>query len=251
MSKYLHTSSSLLAIPLLLGLSVVPVFAVAQGMGSARASNGLPELLCGQSDCTLDYRRSAQTTQTPPSLAAANPNPVEAGPPPGQRLSWRGANYPACQSLGTGTNTNPIGQPSSVGTPIAAPYEYIKATDIPVPLGSTHATLLGTLSINLSGGPAGALGTVGFLQVRRSGQISWVNVDPAYAFSVRGYALPQSLWGKATYQGVSDLATLPGGTGVPDAVDARLAVFNVFTNDGGFSTVAWNGVCYGRMELTF
>lgn len=232
---------------------VVPALGWAQAApernSGSTASAGLPSLDCGLTDCRLDYGASNAKGQSGASAAAADPTPFDAAPPPGQRLVWRGADYPACQSLGTGHNLDPANP--NVGRTINDPYEYIKATAIPVPLGSTHADLLSTVSINLSGGPGGAFGTVGFLQLRRGGTATWVNVNTAYGFSIRGHPDPQSLWGKATYQGVVDLASLPDGSGIPGTVDVRMAYFNVFTFDGGFSNVNWNGVCHGLLRLTF
>lgn len=197
----------------------------------------LPEIQCTATQCNLNYT----VTQSPASagVLAADPTPVVAAPPAGQRYYWHGAGYPACQSLVT---MSP--QPT-----ISAPYDYIYANAVPVPLGSTHAALLASLQVNLGRGATGDAATVGMLQIRRSGG-TWYNVSVSYAYTIRGSSPPSSLYNRATYDGLVDLASLPGGSTVPDLVDVRLGVFPFYTNTPA-SDVAWNSVCWGNLAVTF
>jgi hypothetical protein len=204
--------------------------------GPAAKSDQLPELQCDGTSCSL----KAITPTSPKAAHAAVPSPLpyNVGPPAGQRFGWRGAGYPSCQTL------NIVPAPTG-----SAPYEYIRADMIPVPLGSTHATLLSSVQANISGGPSGSAGVVGLLQMRRSGTTSWVTVDASYIYTVRGNPEPTSLYGTASYQAFESLATLPGGTGVPDAIDVRLGTFSIFT--ATFTDIIYNAVCYGKLDVTF
>lgn len=196
----------------------------------------LPELLCDQLSCA--QKPVGATTQGIVTPAAPSPLPYNVGPPAGQRFGWRGAGYPACQSLST------IPAPSG-----GSPYEYIRADLIPVPLGSTHATLLSTVQANISGGPSGSAGVVALMQMRRSGTAPWVTVDASYVYTVRGHPEPTSLYGTASYQAFESLAALPNGSGVPEAIDVRLGTFSIFT--ATFTDVIYNAVCYGKLDVTF
>jgi hypothetical protein len=199
-------------------------------------SEQLPELQCDRLDCVLKPAGSPSKIAATP--AVPSPLPYNVGPPAGQRFGWRGAGYPACQSLST--------IPAPTG---GAPYEYIRADLIPVPLGSTHATLMASVQANLSGGPSGSAAVIALLQMRRSGTAPWVNVDASYVYTVRGNPEPTSLYGTASYQAFESLEALPGGTGVPDAIDVRVGTFSIFT--ATFTNVIYNAVCYGKLDVTF
>lgn len=196
----------------------------------------LPELLCDRADCAL--KSVGTSTQAIAAPAAPSPLPFNVGPPAGQRFGWRGAGYPACQTM------NILPAPSA-----GSPYEYMRADLIPVPLGSTHVTLLSTIQANISGGPTGSAGVVGLFQMRRSGTTPWVTVDASYVYTVRGNAEPTSLYGTASYQAFESLAALPNGSGLPDAIDVRLGTFSIFT--ATFTDIVYNAVCYGKMDVIF
>lgn len=221
--------------------------ASAAGSRFATRSGDLPEIQCTRNHCALVQtpppRLGAHALAVAPmaTFATPDPTPVVVGPPAGQRYLWQGAGYPACQSI---KDMSPM--PS-----ITSPYEYIKATNIPVPLGSTHASLLASFQVNLDGGPAGAAGDVGMLQVARSGTNDWNNVAISYAYTIPGAVNNTSLYNTATYHGLVNLANLTSGTGVPSEIDVRVGVFPVYTADGGFSTTIFNGVCWGTLQLSF
>lgn len=215
---------------------VLSMVAVVSPALAQRASIGdqLPEIQCSATRCSLDYSLAQRVAPQ-----AADPTPVVVAPPAGQRYFWQGAGYPTCQSL----------IPMSPQPTISAPYEYIYANAVPVPLGSTHAALLASLQVNLGRGDTGNAATIGLLQIRRSGG-TWYNVAASYAFSVHGASPAQSLLNRATYDGLVDLANLPGGSAVPDLVDVRLGVFPLYTNAPA-NDVAWNSVCWGHLQVTF
>lgn len=208
-----------------------PVLAQRANIGS---SDQLPEIQCDGARCNLIYGASQRVAPQ-----AANPTPVVVAPPAGQRYFWHGAGYPACQSF----------IPMSPQPTMAAPYEYIHAKEIPVPLGSTHAALLSSFQVNLGRGSTGNAAVVGMLQMRRSGG-AWLDVSLSYAFSVHGASPPQSLFNRATFDGLVDLASLPGGSTVPDLVDVRMAVFPVYTSPPA-NDVSWSSVCWGNLQVTF
>lgn len=241
----------------LLLLCAVPLSSGAQvTSGAARSGDVLPSIECGPSECTLNYGPAVASNSrvTPQAL---DPNPVDAGGPPGQRLKWLGKDNGACQSLGTG-ELNPRG--AAPMYPFASPYEYIVATEIPVPLGSAHISATATVEPRLgawagAGEAAGAVSIGAQLQVRRSPNGAWVNLDSSYAYVIEAFpvsaspSMYQVTYAKATYEGFTSLADLPGGTGVPAAIDARLITFNVITNT--VWKLGWNHVCKGQMLLTF
>src|SRR5699024_9178990 len=118
---------------------------------------------------TLDYGNGDAVTgfmgqrMSPLAANSSNPSSFEAAPPGGQRLAWKAAGNPNCQSIKAATPTPTV----------ANPYTYIKVTDIPVPSGSTHITLGALFVMSLSGGPSGALAEIGFLQVRPHNSSTW------------------------------------------------------------------------------
>lgn len=132
---------------------------------------------------------------------------------------------------------------------MAVPYDYIFASDVPVPLGSTHASLLGSMQVNLARGDTGNAADIGMLQIRRSGG-AWYNVSISYAYTIMGSNPPQSLYNRATYDGLVNLADLPGGSTVPSLVDVRLAVFPLYTHPPA-NDVTLNSVCWGTLQVTF
>ncbi len=241
----------------LLLLCTVPLCSGAQvTSGSARSGDVLPSIECGPSECTLNYGPvvAGNSRVTPQALI---PSPVDAGGPPGQRLKWVGPDNGACKTMGTGElgtrGVAPMYSPAS-------PYEYIVATEIPVPLGSAHISATATVEPRLgawagAGEAAGAVAIAAQLQVRRYPSGAWVNLDSSYAYVINAFpadaspGMYQVLFGKATYEGFTSLADLPGGTGVPAAIDARLITFNVITNT--VWKLGWNHVCKGQMLLTF
>jgi len=199
-----------------------------------------PALQCTTTSCSLVYGAAqARGLLGVGTVTAANPNPVVVAPPAGQRYLWQGAGVPQCVDIIT---MNP--QPT-----ISSPYEYIAAVAIPVPLGSTHASLLGSFQVNLGRGPSGGAADVGFLQIRRSGG-TWANVSASYAYTIQGTATHQSLYNTPTYSGLVSLADLPGGSTVPDLVDVRLAVAPVYTNAPALDLL-WNNLCRGQLQVTF
>lgn len=217
----------------------------ANGSFTARTYQ-LPQLKCTRSKCTLVQRPEQsqprrQTLMAAPfdsAPAAPDTTPVEVGPPAGQRYMFYGPGYATgdCQSI--------------IGVTGANPYEYIKGTQIVVPLGSTHISLLATLEANLSGGPSGSGADVGILEVKRSSSASgWYIVNAGYAYTIYGSEAPQSLFNVATYHGLVNLADLGDGTGVPSEIDVRVIVFPV--NTSGFSNVNYNMVCAGQLQLSF
>lgn len=209
----------------------------------SKGSGGLPSLNCSQTRCDFSSP-DAGYLEAGLSPAAPNPYPVVVGPPAAQRYLWRGANYPACQSLKALVPAATFGNP----------YVYMKAMTIPVPLGSTHASIVTTVEANLSGGPAGALGIAGLLQIKRSNSVNWIIASSAYVYSVPGTPTPQSMYGTGSMQTLENLAALPvevGSGGVPDAIDIRFASFPVYSSDGGFSNTNYSAVCKGSMTLSF
>jgi hypothetical protein len=128
----------------------------------------------------------------------------------------------------------------------------MKGAGVPVPLGSDYASLMATFQTNLAGGPAGAAGDFGILQVKRtSSTTGWVNVDYGYAYTTTGVPNPGSLYGTVTYQTIVDLRSLPDGSGTPSQIDVRMVVYPAFSPDGGFTNVAFNAVCDGELSLSF
>lgn len=207
--------------------------------GPALGSNGIPALNCDRTNCSFADQSSKDSSNTQP--AAPSPNPTVVGPPAGQRYLWLGAGYPNCQSI-----------KSIVPIPtLPNPYVYISAATIPVPLGSTHATLLATAEGNISGGPAGSLAIAGVLQIKRSSTATWTNSVISYIYSHEGMSIPTSLYGTGSLQGLEDLASLPPAGSVPDAIDVRLSIVPVYSSDGGFTTTNWSQVCKGKLILTF
>lgn len=203
-------------------------------------SHQLPELQCDRSNCDLIY--SAGNRPALPMLPSVPSTiPTTVGPPAGQRFAWVGAGYPSCQSI--------LGLPS-VPT-FAAPYEYISSGVIPVPLGSTHASLSASMQSSLSGGPTDVGGLVGILQIRRSGNPTWTNSAASYIFTVLGVPAPGRLsFGSTSLQGLENLAALPGSAGVPTGIEVRLGMFPVYAT--GFNADLNNSaICQGKLEVTF
>lgn len=197
-----------------------------------------PDIQCTTTSCSLVYG-SAGAAGPRGNAITANPNPVVVAPPAGQRYLWQGAGYPACQDI----------KAMSPQPTMATPYEYIAAAAIPVPLGSTHASLLGNFQVNLARGATGNAANIGMLQIRRSGG-TWANVSNSYAYTIHGTTPPQSLYNMATYHGLVGLADLPGGTTVPDLIDVRLAVWPLYTNLPANDLVL-NKVCSGQLQVAF
>jgi len=233
-----NRSSICFATTITLALGASSVFA-AKPRIELPGRDQLPEIQCTTTSCTLVYGSTGVAGPGAGNTITANPNPVVVAPPAGQRYLWQGAGYPACQNI---IVMNP--QPT-----MSSPYEYVAASAIPVPLGSTHASLLGSLQTNLARGETGNAADVGMLQIRRSGG-TWFNVSISYAYTIRGSTPPQSLYNTATYNGLVSLADLPGGTTVPDLVDVRLAVFPVYTNPP-VNDLVLNSVCWGDLQLAF
>ncbi len=215
----------------------------------AKPSSQLPLIECSKVHCEMVQPAvdvKAMLGQNRDAKAATpDTTPILMAPPAAQRLVWRGAGYPeACQDIAAITPT-PTG---------ANPYEYMKGVDIPIPLGTTHVTLFATASANLSGGPSGAAGDVGFLQIKRSSSTTWQQADNAYIYTIVGQASPQAVYGSRTYHSVISLADLPDGSltqvgEIPETIDVRFVVFPLYT--GGFSNVVYNRVCFGHMQLAF
>lgn len=201
-------------------------------------SDLLPELQCDRSNCELKLNASSRqgVVTMPPTVPSTIPAAV--GPPAGQRFVWFGADYPACQSI-VGLSPVPT---------FPNPYEYIYSGVIPVPLGSTHASLLTSAQASLSGGPINSAGLVGVLQIRRSGVSTWTNSAASYLYTTRATD-GAILFGTASLQGLENLASLPGGTGVPTAIEVRMGMFPVYTS--GFTSVTNAAICQGKLEVTF
>lgn len=205
----------------------------------------LPQLHCTKTQCSLvptttalsgmRWRGTASpsfTTMATP--AAPNTAPIDVGPPAAQRFMFEGAGSGACQDLSSATG--------------ASPYEYMGGEDIPVPLGSTHITLLARFQSILSGGTSGAGSIIGQLEVKRDSGSTWMNVDANFAFTVAAVTNGESLSGISTYGGLVDLSTLPDGTGIPSAIDLRLIVYPLGV--GGF-TFGYQQVCRGFLQMSF
>lgn len=207
--------------------------AMAQNLPTIASEGGqLPEVTCSATSCWAVTERVRLGAQPAPQVA--DPTPFVIAPPAGQRLLWRGANYPACQTI--------------IGTTSGNPYEYIKAESIDVPLGSTHASLSVTLEAQFRGGPSGAGGSFGMLQVRPEGG-GWQNVSFGYAGTILGEEDSMNQFEQASYIGLVDLAALVGAGGVvPSTIDVRLAIFE--SKAGDFTPVQ-NSVCKGLLELSF
>ena len=203
--------------------SLVVLFALPEtGTGS-----DLPEIACDNRSCR----------EVPPDPSArpraASPLPFEAAPPAGQRLLFKGAGNPLCQSI--------------VGVTSASLYEYIAATNIDVPLGTSHISLdasVGTQQTVTSG----TIGAFGKLQVRRTGAATWTyNANAGSAGTTSG-STGGAQYALANYIALVDLADLPDGTGIPAQIDVRLAFFESKT-PGATSTL--NSLCNGQLRLAF
>lgn len=209
-------------------------------------NGGLPEVVCGPTSCSLasDLPATKSSSRYTRGLKTqAISVPAVAAHPPGQRLRWVTPTSPFCQDLGIGT-------PPVNSYNFNSPYSYLEADAIPVPLGSTDMSVLGSMTVNLWIAPAGSAGTYGILQVARAGTGQWLNLDTGYTLTAMGDPGDQrSMWGKGSYQGLVNLADLPGGSGVPTAVDVRLGTLNVITNL--VSQVFKNQVCNGILDVTF
>ena len=230
----------LLAFPLLTIAAAGSSIALADRFSSP-SSGELPQIQCDRFDCTL-VPPSPNDFDPGAGLESPNPFPVTAAPPGGQRLFWTAS----CQNILT---MSP--QPT-----FAQPFEYIKAENVAVPLGSTHASLLASGRFSLGGTPNNSGGDVGFLQIKRSSMSTWENVQVAYAYTIPGgiTGSPPILYGIGTFHGVENLSklqgTVPGdSTGdVPLAIDVRFALSP--QKAGAFQFLT-NSVCDGRLELTF
>lgn len=218
----------------LLLLSSAAINVSAQVRGEQIPSDQIPELNCDRFSCTY-AQAGTRTNDIQPF--AANPLPVGAGPSAGQRLLWRGAGYPSCQNISGSTYPNNL-------------YSYIQALTIPVPLGSTHATLNATIETSLRGGPNGSGAIGGILQIKRSSQpeSAWENAASSYAHSIAGSNPTVSLFSNASYFALEDLALLAGGTGVPSEIDVRMTVFPL---SFGTFTLQTSQVCNGQLLVEF
>lgn len=229
------------SVSLSLALCAGATLATAGSFG-ARLGESLPEFRCDQFNC-VQVSAASNANQPGVMPQAISPNPVIAAPPPGQRLEWGGlAGGAQCVNVRT---MNP--QPT-----YADPYEYIHVTEIPVPLGSTHAALVASFESAMAGAPGGSGGNVGMLQIRRTGSSTWENVDVAYGFTIAGASgTPPILYGTGHYEGIRNLAQLagPGQGSTPDAIDVRLGVFAAYTP--AFSTILNNQACKGHLVVTF
>lgn len=222
-----------------LSLVAIATFGAGLGIASAASSSGrvtaqLPQLQCDRFACkTID-------ANTAVDLNSPNPYPVVAAPPSGQRLMWKAG----CSNIFT---MNP--QPTFVD-----PFAYVVAEDVPVPLGSSHASLLASARVSLAGQPSNSGGDVGFLQIKRSSVTTWENSQVAYAFTIAGGVNPPAiLYGIGVYHAVEDLASLAGTSGdpagsIPPSIDVRLALA---PQAAGAFTFLTNSVCDGRLEVTF
>jgi len=213
---------------LCLSAAFAPALAQRTSIGSG---DQLPDIQCTQTRCSLNYN-SAPAPASRPTEEFTTPAVV--APPAGQRYLWHGAGYPSCQSI--------------IGVSPSAPYAYILAEDIPVPLGSTHAALLAGMQANLQREGGGNAAVVGFLQIKRSTASNWTNVSNSYAYTIVGQTPAQNLFNRATYNGLVDLAGLPEGSGIPSTIDVRLATFPLKTGTGD---VLRSAVCEGVLQVTF
>lgn len=239
------------------GIEMKYVFGVALSLalcaGSAfandrvRPNETLPEIRCDRFNCSLvNVSTNPPTTignpPRSPQPEAISSVPVTAAPPAGQRLVWGGLGHTFCANI---RDMSP--QPT-----LASPYDYIRVEEIPVPLGSTFAGLKASFESVMAGTTGGSAGTVGLLQIRRTGSTTWENVDLSYALTVPGFpSYPPILYGTGHHAGNVDLAQLAGtGQGtVPDWIDVRYGIYAQYTT--AFSTVLTNQACKGRLEVTF
>jgi hypothetical protein len=230
-------------------LATAPCALFAASPRNVYRGGGLPEIQCTRTTCTAHYPGTSSRfstngvrllTTTPPP-ATPDPTPVTVGPPAGQRYLWQGAGYPACQSLAA-IPTQPT---------YANPYVYISAPQIVVPLGSTHVSVIATYQVNLGGGPAGAAANFGLIQMKRSSSSTWENMAYGYAFTTVGTPSAFSLYNTATFHTLVNLADLDPAGLVPSEIDVRVVTYPIFSADSGYSSVAFDAVCLGQLQLSF
>lgn len=194
----------------------------------------LPELKCDFTTCRLNYETARSGAGFSPQVASPLPDVI--APPAGQRMLWRGAGFPTCQSI--------------IGYSPSSPYSYMSSIAVDVPLGSSHVSLLATYESAISGSSASGAGmgaSGGMLQVRRTGG-TWYNASTGYAYTVQGGAIASNHMNPVAFMGLVDLTTLPGGSGVPTSIEVRMATFPVTAGDFSY---ALNSVCKGQLQLTF
>ncbi|HET9049254.1 MAG TPA: hypothetical protein VFN29_09890 [Chiayiivirga sp.] len=206
--------------------------ALAGGMDTRNPKPGtLPDVECTRTQCKEVYNA------TPRIYAVlADPTLDTIGPPAGQRFQWRSNPYGSCVSVMGGT--------------FATPSEYMVVENIPVPLGSTHATLNTSLQVKLRVNSVNGYtsGSFGFLEIKRSTSTVWEIADQGYALAVPSSSTPGGpIWfTKASYHALENLATLSGGSGVPNSIDVRVAFA-----EGGAATVEQHAACGGLVQVDF
>lgn len=232
-----HTAIALVAI--------AAAFPVAAQRTAVRHDQ-LPIIDCVGTRCTYYYDTRGIVAPLSSSIEAAPVTPETVGPPGGQRYFWR-APDPICHSIADGNGVSSYNPDS--------PYPYIYVSGLSVPIGSTHVSLVANLESYLRRQDSSAtdLGTVsvfGQLQIRAHGPGAWWNAASGYAHSTQGMVTPRNQFQSGHYHAVVDLSSL-SGSGVPSAIDVRLAVSPNLTAPTPVSGSIINNVCKGQLQLTF
>lgn len=214
---------------------------------SASAANSIRPLPGSQPVVhTCDRQRCYNT---PINLAARGVSPaavMKAGPVGGQRISLALPGSPSCGATFldiSATSWNPGDEAT-----------YLTQSGIPVPLGSTHASL--TYSANAYLSTSGAVPAIGeaagyvfaIVRMRRSAPVGpwWVAAQAASTPVSSALDNQPGFWSKSTVATFVDLSELPGGTGVPSGFDVE--VVHYVAQEDGFA--AQSLVCTGELLIT-
>lgn len=210
------------------------------GVVIAAKADAIPEIQCDRFNCQAIERSSVHN---PSGVTAAPIDPIAIGPPGGQRFGYKV--FGGCQAF-TATET---GEDLQI-------FTYFETNAIPVPLGSTHASITTMVRGYLGGSGVESVASIfGRLKVRRAATGvdpagPWTNVDTGYVYTRSGMMLPSNRYGPASYQALVNMATFDGGTALPSLINVAFDVFAIagvgFTNAEGSPAM-----CNGTMLLTF
>lgn len=202
-------------------------------------ADAIPEIQCDRFNCQAIERSSHQS----PSGAPPPIDPIAIGPPGGQRFGYKV--FGGCQAF-TATQT---GENLQI-------FTYFETNAIPVPLGSTHASITAMVRGYLGGsGPESVASIFGRLKVRRAATGvdpagPWTNVDSGYVYTRSGMMLPSNRYGPASYQALVNMATFDGGTTLPSLINVAFDVFSI--SGVGFTSAEGSpAMCNGTLLLTF